>query len=103
MKMSSAPLKGPMAYALPLAVLAVIVIVWEALVRVDPSVVRPIPAPSDVWQAFLRTRETLFMQHIPQTLLETVIGVVIAIVLGLIVAAALDFSPLLKQAMYPLL
>src|SRR4051812_38159864 len=103
MKMSGAPLKGLAAYLLPIAVLAVIVIVWEVVVRADPSVVHPIPAPSDVWQAFLRTRETLFTQHIPQTLLETVIGVVIAVVLGLVVAAALDFSPLLKQALYPLL
>jgi ABC-type nitrate/sulfonate/bicarbonate transport system permease component len=88
---------------LPLGVLIVLVLIWELIVSADPSPIHIIPAPSEIWAAFLRTQNTLFAQHIPQTMLETVIGLAFALVLGLFVAAALDYLPLLKQALYPLL
>ena len=90
-------------WLLPLAVLVVSVVLWEVLVQADTSRVRVIPAPSDVLQEAVRTRDTLLTQHIPQTMLETGIGIALALILGLSVAAALDFVPLLKTALYPLL
>ncbi|MFN8421584.1 MAG: ABC transporter permease [Anaerolineae bacterium] len=88
---------------LPVAVFAVIVVVWEVLAQMDQSRVQVIPAPSDILAAMIRTRETLLTRHIPETLLVTLIGMGIAIVTGLIIAALLDFSPALRQAIYPLL
>ena len=88
---------------LPLLTLLVSVLLWEVFAQTDPSPARAIPAPSQVWELFLRTRETLFTRHIPITLLETALGIGIALVLGLLVAALLDLLPLLKQAVYPLL
>ncbi len=88
---------------LPVAVLVVIVVVWEAAVQAAQSPFHLIPAPTEILAAIIRTRETLLTQHIPQTMLETLIGMVLALVFGLLVAALLDFLPLVKQALYPLL
>src|SRR5258706_13280626 len=88
---------------LPVAVLVVIVVVWEAAVQAAQSPFHLIPAPTEILAAIIRTRETLLTQHIPQTMLETLIGMILALVFGLLVAALLDFLPLVKQALYPLL
>ncbi len=83
--------------------LIVVGILWGILSLLDTSVVRVIPSPAQVFEAMIRTRDTLLTQHIPQTMLETVIGLALALVLGVAVAALLDFSPLLKRVAYPLL
>jgi ABC-type nitrate/sulfonate/bicarbonate transport system permease component len=88
---------------LPAAVLVALIVIWEILVRLDTSRTRIIPAPSEILEAMLRTRETLLTRHIPQTMLETLLGLGIALVLGVALAALLDFFPTLKQAVYPLL
>jgi ABC-type nitrate/sulfonate/bicarbonate transport system permease component len=95
--------RGPATVLLPIGVLIAILVAWQLAVQADTSTIRIFPAPSDVLAAIVRTRETLFTQHIPQTMLETLIGMALALVLGLLVAAALDFLPLVKQALYPLL
>src|SRR5713226_3596058 len=86
---------------LPLAVMIVLVVVWEALARADTSWFHLVAAPSAIFNEMLRTRETLFTQHIPQTMLETLIGLALALVIGLCVAAVLDFVPLLRRALFP--
>ena len=88
---------------LPTAVMIVLIIVWEVLARADTSRYHIIPAPSAILDTMISTRETLLTQHIPQTMIETLIGLALALVLGLGVAALLDFAPLLKRAVYPLL
>ncbi len=88
---------------LPILVLALIGLIWQVAVAADSSPVRIIPAPGDVWAAFVRNAHTLFTQHIPTTLTETLIGLTLALILGIALAAALDFSPLLHRALYPLL
>jgi ABC-type nitrate/sulfonate/bicarbonate transport system permease component len=87
----------------PLVVLVILGLLWEVLVRADTSSrFRVIPAPSEVWDALLRTRDSLLNLHIPQTMLETLIGLALAVVFGVLLAGLLDFSPLLKRAVYPL-
>jgi ABC-type nitrate/sulfonate/bicarbonate transport system permease component len=85
-----------------LITLGVLVILWELIVQATSANFRIIPPPTAIWTAFLRTWSSL-AQDIPVTLLETFIGMGIAVVLGLGAAAALDFIPLLKRAVYPLL
>jgi ABC-type nitrate/sulfonate/bicarbonate transport system permease component len=90
----------------PGIVLVVLLVVWEVLVRAntpDLSAFHVIPAPTEIWQALLRTRESLLNLHVPQTMLETLIGLALAVVLAVVLAALLDFSPSLKRAVYPLL
>src|SRR5215831_12085529 len=84
-------------------VIVLVTLLWELLAQQDKSRVRVIPAPSDIWAALIRTRETLLTQHIPQTMTETLLGLAIAFILGVAIAALLDFSPALRRAIYPVL
>lgn len=61
-----------------------------------------LPSPAEVVQAGWETRNTLF-HAIGVTLMETAVGLLIAIVFGVIVAAAMDLSTFLRRAVYPLL
>lgn len=86
----------------PLALLTVLVGIWEAWVRltdVDPAVLAP---PSRVAQALVNTSETL-THHAATTLAETAIGLVIGAVVGVGVAALISASPRVRHAVEPLL
>ncbi len=89
--------------ALPVFVLVGIGALWQIVAGADPSRVRVVPAPNDIWAALIRTGESLLTQHIPTTMQETLIGLGLALVIGVGLAAALDFSTLLRRALYPLL
>jgi ABC-type nitrate/sulfonate/bicarbonate transport system permease component len=100
-KASRTATRNKVARLLPFLTLCGLVALWELLAA---PVVNPIiPAPSAVLSAFARTSHLIVTQDIPLTLLETLIGLAIAIVLGVFIAALLDFLPLVKQALYPLL
>jgi ABC-type nitrate/sulfonate/bicarbonate transport system permease component len=45
----------------------------------------------------------LLQEHIPETLWETLAGLSIAVVVGVGIAALMDFSPVLRWILYPLL
>ena len=87
----------------PLVVLVLLVMLWEFTASHDDSLKLVISSPSQVAATMIHDQETLLSQHIPQTLLETLTGLGLALVGGVAIAALLDFSPLLKRAIYPLL
>jgi ABC-type nitrate/sulfonate/bicarbonate transport system permease component len=61
-----------------------------------------LPSPVQVLQAGWETRAVLG-SAIAITLLETALGLALAIVAGVLIAAAMDFSPFVRRALYPLL
>ena len=61
-----------------------------------------LPSPLQVIEAGWETRDIL-LSAIGTTMLETIIGLSIAIILGILIAAAIDLSSFLRRAMYPLL
>jgi ABC-type nitrate/sulfonate/bicarbonate transport system permease component len=61
-----------------------------------------LPSPADVLKAGWETR-TILGAAIGTTLIETAIGLTIAIILGVALAAAMDLSPFLHRALYPIL
>jgi ABC-type nitrate/sulfonate/bicarbonate transport system permease component len=61
-----------------------------------------LPSPAQVLQAGWDTRAILG-SAISATLVETMIGLVFATILGIAIAAAIDLSPTLRRALYPLL
>ena len=61
------------------------------------------PSPGDMVEAWQAHETRLIEEHIPETMWETLAGLAIAIVLGLLIAALMDFSPLLRWILYPLL
>jgi NitT/TauT family transport system permease protein len=85
---------------LPITLAIVVLVLWEVIVRVAklPSVI--LPAPSEVFETFLRTYP-LLLQHAVPTMLETVIGFILAVVLGVVLAVLLTYSPFWRAALYP--
>jgi ABC-type nitrate/sulfonate/bicarbonate transport system permease component len=88
---------GP-AFVLTIALLAF----WELYVRAGQISPRILPAPTAVVQALIDNWDIISV-HTLQTLLETVLGMVAAILLGLFLAVLLDVSTWVRRAVYPLL
>lgn len=86
----------------PAVLLAALVAIWEAWVRlagVDPSVLAP---PSRVAQAIAGNTEPL-LHHAATTLGETAVGLVLGAVFGVVVAVLIAAVPLARRAVEPLL
>lgn len=61
-----------------------------------------LPSPTQVLQAAWETRD-LLGPAIGTTMIETIIGLIVAILLGIAIAAAMDLSSFLRRALYPIL
>jgi len=88
---------------LPILTLIVILLVWQIAVGTDTSRYQVIPSPLTILQRMIASDVTLWTLDIPLTTLETVLGLLIALGIGLLTAALLDYSEPLKLAIYPLL
>lgn len=94
---------GPSARLLPpLALLGLLVLLWTVVSRGTglPSFI--LPSPADVVLAGWQTRDAL-LSALGTTLLETALGLGFSVILAAVIAAAIDFSSLLRRAVYPLL
>jgi NitT/TauT family transport system permease protein len=89
------------AVLLPLAFAGFLLLSWQALSALlhVPKVV--LPAPSDILSALVDNFGLILRQAIP-TLRDTIVGFLIAAVAGVGIAAALSFSRLVRDAVYPL-
>jgi ABC-type nitrate/sulfonate/bicarbonate transport system permease component len=88
---------GP-AFVLTLTLL----VLWELYVKAGQISVQVLPAPTAIVQALIDNWNVIYDNTI-QTLLETVLGMGVAILLGLLLAIMLDISSWLRRAIYPLL
>jgi ABC-type nitrate/sulfonate/bicarbonate transport system permease component len=79
-----------------------LLIFWELFIRIGHINTRVLPPPSQVIQALFTHWDNLY-PHVLQTVLETLIGFIIAAVLGFALAVTLDISPPIKKTIYPLL
>jgi ABC-type nitrate/sulfonate/bicarbonate transport system permease component len=61
-----------------------------------------LPAPLHILSATIASR-SVFLAHIGTTLYETLVGLVVSLAFGVLTAALIDLSPLLRRAIYPLL
>lgn len=95
--------RRPFNAALPILILVAIGVIWQIAVSASTARVQIIPAPTEILAEMIDTRVALLMQHIPTTLLETLLGLALALVIGVALAALLDFSSLLRRVLYPLL
>lgn len=86
----------------PLALLAGLVALWQLLawgLRVPRYI---LPSPAQIVAAGI-SQWQLLAWHSAQTLVETALGLVLAIAFGFGLALAIDLSPLLRRVLYPLL
>jgi len=86
----------------PLALLAVAVGVWELVVRAADVPEYLFPAPSAVAAALVQNSDLLGDATIV-TLREIVLGYLLAVAVGLLLAVAIHFSETLRRALLPLL
>ena len=86
----------------PVALIAVLIFGWYFVARVSGLISFILPTPLEVVQAGWRTR-SLLLNAIGTTLLETAIGMVLALVAGIGIAALVDFWPLAHRAFYPIM
>jgi ABC-type nitrate/sulfonate/bicarbonate transport system permease component len=84
----------------PALFIGVALLVWTLLAGGFSSFI--LPSPVEVIEAGWGTR-ALLLDAIGTTMLETTAGLGIALVLGVALAAAMDLSPFLRRALYPLL
>ncbi|WPB57457.1 ABC transporter permease [Xylophilus sp. GOD-11R] len=92
---------GPMELvALPLFTVALLLGVWEILVRQYKVPVSLLPAPSAIGARLVETFPTL-LQHTVPTTIETVASFALASVAGVMLAILLTYSRLVNSALYP--
>ena len=60
-----------------------------------------LPTPVQILQRLWELRVPLFTVHLPATMAVTAVGLLISLVLGLGLAVAMDWSPLLQKCLYP--
>lgn len=88
--------------AVTLVSLTVLILLWEAAVRVFHVPLYLVPAPSRVW-ADLATRNVTLLEHLAATFSETALGFGAGIVGGIAAATLIVASRFLQQVLYPLL
>lgn len=86
----------------PIATFLVLLIMWEVIVKVQNVPQYILPAPSDILQVFYKDYSNLYVNTIT-TLNEATIGFIIAIILSLTMGILMDFIPIFKKCVYPIM
>ncbi len=84
----------------PAAVLAGLLVLWQAWVRIGDVRSWVVPAPTEVATAGWDSR-TALAQNAWTTLVEAVVGLVIGTVFGLLVALGISLVPAVRRAIWP--
>jgi ABC-type nitrate/sulfonate/bicarbonate transport system permease component len=90
------------AWLIPLLVICTGIVAWEIGVRIDNTPRWFLPRPTDVARELIESRAMLW-RHTWTTLQEMLLGLGLAIVLGVALAVALASSRLIERSLYPLL
>ncbi len=88
--------------AVPFLALFVFVIFWESIVWINGWPNYKMASPSDLWPAFWKFR-FLFLDYGWDTLWRTVVGLKIAVIVGMGLGMIMGFSKTMRDALYPLL
>ena len=84
-----------------IAVVALLLL-WQGYVVTSGVDQQLLPPPGAVWNALVTQRQAIW-DNMLVTLWETVIGFGVALATGILFGVALDLSPWLRRALYPLL
>ena len=82
--------------------ISALLLIWEVVVRLLNTPAWILPAPTAIGRTLVDTFP-IMLPHIGQTLLEVIIGIGVAIAVGLATAGLLDRFPRVKEVVYPLL
>jgi len=95
-------MKKFLVYLPSILLLVILFFIWEAIVDVFNINSQVLPAPSAIFSAYIG-HATILIPHIMTTLIETLLGLICAIVLGVFTAILLRLSATVRKALYPLL
>lgn len=85
-----------------ITVVVLLLIFWQIYTEVSSIKQSILPPPSLVFSSLFESREIIF-NHAAQTIIETIIGFILAIIFGSAIAVLIFYSGLLRRAFYPLL
>ena len=85
-----------------LALITLLIVLWQVIVVSRRVPEWLLPSPARILQTLIQAAPGL-VPHVGQTLLETFWGLLLALVTGIVLAFAIDLSPVLRRALYPLL
>lgn len=88
-------------YSLFILLFAILLGIVEVMVRkgIVPSFI--IPAPTEVVKAIVENWQVLLMEHLSATMLEFLVGFVITVVGGVVLAVVMFFFKPVEKAIYP--
>lgn len=92
----------PQEFLAAFGTIAVLVALWEGVVRAFNIPYFLVPAPTAIWAEFW-DRPQLYLYHTWITLYETAIGFFLAVVLGIGAAIAIVYSRVLQTIVYPVI
>lgn len=87
---------------IPISFFAILIFIWEVVAKLEVVPTYILPAPT-------RIIKTLFIdlpilkEHIIVTLMEALVGFVIAIIFAITISIIMDSIPMVKKAIYPLI
>lgn len=85
-----------------LLVVAGLLLLWQCIaIGIDAAYI--LPSPTGILVRLWELRVPLFTVHLPATMGVTALGLCISVVLGLLLAVAMDWSPGIKTALYPII
>ncbi len=87
---------------MPLALLSLTLVIWEAWVRIDDTPAWFMPSPSAVAEELWSSRALLW-EHTWTTLQEVLLGYAIALLVGVTTALLIAYSPIAERTIYPLI
>jgi ABC-type nitrate/sulfonate/bicarbonate transport system permease component len=86
----------------PVVLLTVLLVTWEALVRINELPRGLVPAPSVVLEALVGDLD-VYLDNLGVTLLEIVLGFGLGVLVGLAAAIGITYSGAFARAVYPLI
>lgn len=86
----------------PITTFLFILVIWQLIVDINDIPMYILPTPSDIIQVFFKDYENLYINTLV-TLNEALIGFIIAIILSLIIGIIMDFLPIVKKCLYPIM
>lgn len=85
-----------------IALSTLIILLWQGLaMKINAHYI--LPSPIQIVRTLWELREPLFLVHLPATMGITLVGLLISITLGILLALAMDGSKVMEEALYPLI
>ena len=89
-------------YLYPIITFSAILILWQVIVEVKDIPQYILPTPIDILKVFIQDYQSLF-DNTMVTLYETVLGFTLALGLALAIGVIMDFLPIVRKCLYPIL